>query len=115
MEDTTSRFLERFAAHDPEVLSELETARERIRVGRQIHLLRKDLGLSRAQFAETLGLATEEDVETLELGNFDESGLEKLAEVDRAVREWMARQSPTESGTVHPSRSIRRHNLTTAT
>jgi transcriptional regulator with XRE-family HTH domain len=114
MGDTTSRFLEKFAGQDSEVLSELDAARERSQVGRQIHLLRKDLKLSRAQFAEILGLATEDDVETLELGNFEESGLEKLAEVDKAVREWMARRSPTESVTVRASQSARRHNLTTA-
>lgn len=98
MSDVISEFIDAVVGDDSEVRQELEAARLRLEAGREIHLLRQELNLSVDDFADALGIDREE-VERLEIGNFEESGTQKLIEVNRKVRSWLEEADKPEQTT----------------
>ncbi len=102
MSDMISEFIDAIVGEDPEVRKELEAARLRLEAGREIHLLRKDLDLSVDQFADILGVDREQ-VERLEIGNFEESGSQIMIGVIRKVRAWLEEiEKPEKEEAVSP-------------
>lgn len=107
MSDVISEFIDAIVGDDPEVRKEHEAARLRLEAGREIHLLRKDLDLSVDQFADILGVDSEQ-IERLEIGNFEDSGTQVMIEVNRKVRAWLEENEEPE----HEQAAPRTHNRT---
>lgn len=97
MSDMISEFIDAIMGDDPEVRKELEASRLRLEAGREIHLLREALDLTVDEFADILEVDREQ-VERLEIGNFEESGSQVMIDVNRRVRTWLEVNKEPEQG-----------------
>jgi len=91
MPDVYTEFLDTVIRGDPESREQFRVVHNKREAGRQVFVLRQRLGLSCGGFVRVLGLADPAEVEDLELGNFPESGLEKLLEIRNAVKQYQLR------------------------
>lgn len=74
----------RYIAHDPEFAQVADQYRQRFEIGQQVYDLREAFGLSQEQLAEKAGL-TAEDVDALELGDWQEGTFEQLVRLLTAL------------------------------
>jgi transcriptional regulator with XRE-family HTH domain len=93
MPDTYTQFVDAVIGNDPERRNEFRLAANRREAGRQIYSLRVRCGFSYAQFAQIVGLDDPSEMESLELGNSDGPGLERLLQVRKAVKDYQRRQA----------------------
>lgn len=87
MADIYCDFLNLLTSGDPEKLDRFSLRRNKKAAGRRIYSLREKLGLSVPEFAAIIGLDDPDDVEDLELGNFDGTPMNKLREIYDIFRE----------------------------
>ncbi|MFH1116118.1 MAG: hypothetical protein V1792_19570 [Pseudomonadota bacterium] len=93
MSDTYARFVDAVIGNDPERRNQFRVAQNKREAGRQIYVIRERHGFSYEQFAQILRLHDASEAESLELGNFDGHGLERLLQVRKAVKEYQRRQA----------------------
>lgn len=86
MNDVYCEFVEMLTGNDPEKLDQFALRQNKREAGRQIYCLRERLGKSTSEFAEMLGIKDADEIEDLELGNFEESPLDKLRQIYGVVR-----------------------------
>ena len=91
-------FIEKSTRNDPDLLAGMKDAGEKFDAGREIYEIRENLGLSHEEFAEILGFDSAYEAETIEVGNFEETPQEKLAQIRDAVERWKRERHNEASG-----------------